>query len=165
VAYLLVWTARPWRRWRLPQLNHSERLRVHVFTFSYLLAAIGMLVLSLSHSLTLSVCFDLISVRCLNIPRIGIGGIGGGGGVDIGYSVRWFFLPVLYNHLSKPAILVKCLWLLLTTATWVYIFSMHSRFFYMLWRKWMEQNMDLTCLNRTDCSSNLECLAASNDKL
>jgi hypothetical protein len=121
--------------------------------------------LTLSLSLTLSVCFDLISVRCLNIPRIGIGGIGGGGGVDIGYSVRWFFLPVLYNHLSKPAILVKCLWLLLTTATWVYIFSMHSRFFYMLWRKWMEQNMDLTCLNRTDCSSNLECLAASNDKL
>ena len=41
MAYQLVWSARPWRRWRLPQLNHSERLRLHVFTFSYLLAAIG----------------------------------------------------------------------------------------------------------------------------
>merc|ERR1711934_525784 len=99
----LQWRVRPWRAWTLPHVNHSERLHLHVLSFSYVLAAI-----------------------------------------DISYTVRWLFLPILHKHLSRSAIVLKSIWVMLTSATWMYIFAMHARFLYRLAIKWIEENVDVS---------------------
>eukprot|EP01095_Lingulamoeba_sp_RSL-Kostka_P006629 TRINITY_DN208_c0_g1_i2.p1 TRINITY_DN208_c0_g1~~TRINITY_DN208_c0_g1_i2.p1 ORF type:complete len:249 (-),score=57.59 TRINITY_DN208_c0_g1_i2:214-960(-) len=60
--------------------------------------------------------------------------------IDIGYSIRWFIIPCYYNKLSKQKMLFKCVLLLFTSISWIYIFIQHKKFYTIIYKKWSEQN-------------------------
>lgn len=53
---------------------------------------------------------------------------------------RYFFEPARKRNNRSDKIL-KILLFLITSASWIFIFSQHGRFFYALWRRCKEQNM------------------------